>query len=82
MSLSASGLKVDVRSHAKGTGIPRRCRCGEGSIVRTSTTVTNPCRLFHCCPFGSKENNFHLFKWTDESMFDEVEDIEIVGDKI
>ena len=36
-------------------GIPRKCRCGAGSVIKTADTLKNPGRLFHCCPYGSKE---------------------------
>ncbi|XP_018474301.1 uncharacterized protein At4g04775-like [Raphanus sativus] len=56
-------------------GMPKACRCGEEAVIRTSGTVKNPGRLFHCCPYGSEEDKYHLFKWTDESMVEEIKDL-------
>ncbi|ESQ45465.1 hypothetical protein EUTSA_v10011039mg [Eutrema salsugineum] len=53
-------------------GMPNACRCGESSLIKTSGTSKNPGRLFHCCPKGSENDNYRLFKWTDESMVEEL----------
>ncbi|KAH0863738.1 hypothetical protein HID58_080949, partial [Brassica napus] len=46
----------------------------------TSTTVKNPGRLFHCCPMGSEMDKTHLFKWTDKSVVEEIEDFQDLFD--
>ncbi|CAN7015930.1 unnamed protein product, partial [Brassica oleracea var. botrytis] len=59
-------------------GFPKLCRCGEEVVIKTSGTVKNPGRLFHCCPHGSETDKFHLFKWTDESAVEEIEDLKVL----
>ncbi|XP_019089529.1 PREDICTED: uncharacterized protein At4g04775-like [Camelina sativa] len=59
----------------RGRGIPKKCRCGENAFLRTSKTVKNPGRLFYACPFADEKSHGHLFKWTDESMVEEIEDM-------
>ncbi|XP_018487836.1 uncharacterized protein At1g43920, Chloroplastic-like [Raphanus sativus] len=61
-----------VKSHR---GFPTHCPCGSRVSFRTSKTIANPGRLFHSCPYGNENNPQHLFKWTDESMVEEIEDI-------
>ncbi|KAL9830694.1 putative transcription factor GRF family [Arabidopsis thaliana] len=63
-------------------GLPIKCRCGAGSVVKTSETMKNPGRLFHCCPYGSKVDNGHLFKWTDIAMVEEIKEVECDVEKI
>ncbi|ESQ30870.1 hypothetical protein EUTSA_v10012038mg [Eutrema salsugineum] len=63
-------------------GIPKRCRCGERSIMRTSETYKNPGRLFYCCPSGSKEDKNHLFKWTDIARVEELGYVQSEVDKM
>ncbi|XP_033143272.1 uncharacterized protein At4g04775-like [Brassica rapa] len=64
-------------------GMPKTCRCGEASLIRTSKTYENPGRLFHCCPNGSKKEKNHLLKWTDEAVVEEIDDIkDSYGQKI
>ncbi|KAG2323740.1 hypothetical protein Bca52824_006468 [Brassica carinata] len=58
-----------------GRGFPTHCRCGARVSRHTSRTRTNPGRLFHSCPYGDENNRHHLFKWTDESMVEEIEDL-------
>ncbi|KAG7536808.1 Zinc finger GRF-type [Arabidopsis suecica] len=59
-------------------GFPTRCRCGETVKMGTSRTAKNPGRLFHSCPNGSAEDRwFHTFKWTDECMVEEIEDLKL-----
>ncbi|KAL9299017.1 hypothetical protein AtEden1_Chr2g0227471 [Arabidopsis thaliana] len=43
----------------RGRGIPIRCCCGEDVVLRTSKTNVRG----------------HLFRWTDETMVEEMEDI-------
>ncbi|CAH8256586.1 unnamed protein product [Arabidopsis lyrata] len=81
MSSSASS-GVSDRFSVRGRGIPRQCKCGQFSVIKTSNTLKNPGRLFHCCPNGSEENKHHLFKWTDISMVEEMEMVESVVEKI
>ncbi|XP_010440686.1 PREDICTED: uncharacterized protein At1g43920, Chloroplastic [Camelina sativa] len=59
----------------RGRGFPKKCRCGENAFLRTSKTVKNPRRLFNACPNGDENSRGHLFKWTDESMVEEIEDM-------
>ncbi|CAH8390341.1 unnamed protein product [Eruca vesicaria subsp. sativa] len=56
-------------------GIPAHCNCGARVSRNTSRTKNNPGRLFHSCPFGNEQNRSHVFKWTDESMVEEIEDL-------
>ncbi|XP_010430846.1 PREDICTED: uncharacterized protein At4g04775-like [Camelina sativa] len=79
-SSSSSGSSFTRRGTERG--IPRKCRCGVAFVVKTSETMNNLGRLFHCCSYGSKENNEHLFKWTDISMVEEMEEVESVVGKI
>nr|VDC99419.1 unnamed protein product [Brassica oleracea] len=65
---------------AKQRGIPTRCNCGEEVSRFTSTTVKNSGRLFHCCPMGSEKDKTHLFKWTDKSVVEEIEDFQDLFD--
>ncbi|KAG2299246.1 hypothetical protein Bca52824_035718 [Brassica carinata] len=43
--------------------------------MRTANTVRNPGRLFHSCPHGREWDWFHTFKWTDVSVYEEMEDM-------
>ncbi|KAF8091031.1 hypothetical protein N665_0458s0031 [Sinapis alba] len=74
MSSSRSG-NWRRRGGQKERGMPKSCRCGEASTIKTSGTAKNPGRLFHCCPNGSEGDKFHLFKWTDECMVEEIDDL-------
>ncbi|KAH0852556.1 hypothetical protein HID58_093939, partial [Brassica napus] len=65
---------------AKQRGIPTRCNCGEAVNRFTSKTIQNPGRLFHCCPLGSQKDKTHLFKWTDKSVVEEIEDFQDLFD--
>ncbi|XP_056841703.1 uncharacterized protein At1g43920, Chloroplastic-like [Raphanus sativus] len=67
-SLNSSNRQTNER------GIPTRCNCGKAVDRFTSNTVKNPGRLFHCCPMGSEKDKTHLFKWTDISVVEEIED--------
>ncbi|RID63442.1 hypothetical protein BRARA_E02451 [Brassica rapa] len=59
----------------RGRGIPKICRCGEAVVMRTANTARNPGRLFHSCPHGREGDWFHTFKWTDVSVYEEMEDM-------
>ncbi|KAF2546525.1 hypothetical protein F2Q70_00020198 [Brassica cretica] len=67
---------------AKQRGIPTRCNCGEAVSRFTSKIVKNPGRLFHCCPMGSQKDKTHLFKWTDKSVVEEIEDFQDLFDML
>ncbi|XP_048604794.1 uncharacterized protein LOC125582243 [Brassica napus] len=54
-------------------GTPKQCWCGEPCYISTSGTATNRGRLYYCC--GKGYNKRHLFKWADECLVEEVEDI-------
>ncbi|XP_020871428.1 uncharacterized protein At4g04775-like [Arabidopsis lyrata subsp. lyrata] len=56
-------------------GFPKNCRCGEPIVMKTSNTARNPGRLFHACPFGDNDNRYHVFKWTDSCMVEEIQDL-------
>ncbi|CAH8354286.1 unnamed protein product [Eruca vesicaria subsp. sativa] len=43
------------------------------AVIKTSRTGKNPTCLFHCCPYGSENDKFHLFSWTNECMVEEIE---------
>ncbi|KAL0735165.1 hypothetical protein Bca4012_011375 [Brassica carinata] len=62
-----------------GRGFPISCGCGARVSRRTSRTKTktNLGRLFYSCPYGDEHNPNHLFKWTDESMVEEIEDMKV-----
>ncbi|KAH0897946.1 hypothetical protein HID58_047514 [Brassica napus] len=64
----------------KQRGIFTRCNCGEAAALFTSKTVKNPGRLFHSCPMGSDKEKTHLFKWTDRSVVEEIEDFQELVD--
>ncbi|KAF8106169.1 hypothetical protein N665_0146s0015, partial [Sinapis alba] len=57
-------------------GMPKQCLCGESSNIFTSGSATNPGRLYYCCAKGSHKR--YLFKWADECLVEEVEDIKSV----
>ncbi|ESQ52492.1 hypothetical protein EUTSA_v10017745mg [Eutrema salsugineum] len=60
----------------QGRGFPKRCRCGETVVMKTSGTAKNPGRLFHACPHRKEGDNwYHTFKWTDTCMVEELEDL-------
>ncbi|KAG2266599.1 hypothetical protein Bca52824_073678 [Brassica carinata] len=65
---------------AKQRGIHTRCNCGEAVSHFTSKTVRNLGRLFHRCPMGSEMDKTHLFKWTDKSVVEEIEDFQDLFD--
>ncbi|KAF8110125.1 hypothetical protein N665_0087s0006 [Sinapis alba] len=52
---------------------PKQCWCGESSNIFTSGSATNPGRLYFCCAKGYHKR--YLFKWTNECLVEEVEDI-------
>ncbi|XP_013713589.1 uncharacterized protein At4g04775-like [Brassica napus] len=54
-------------------GTPKQCWCGEPCYISTSGTTTNPGRLYYCR--GKGYNKRYLFKWADECLVEEVEDI-------
>ncbi|XP_048605820.1 uncharacterized protein LOC125583227 [Brassica napus] len=39
-------------------------------------TVKNPGRLFHSCLMGSEKDKTNMFKWTDRSVVEEIEDFQ------
>ncbi|ESQ44840.1 hypothetical protein EUTSA_v10003330mg [Eutrema salsugineum] len=63
-------------------GFPSHCICGERGRMLTSKTVTNPGRLFFACRYGDEKNRYHLFKWADESMVEEIEDMKLKIDDL
>ncbi|KAH0860371.1 hypothetical protein HID58_088632, partial [Brassica napus] len=65
---------------AKQRGIPTKCDCGEAVSCFTSKTIKNMGRLFHCCPLGSQKDKTHLFKWTDKSVVEKIEDFQDLFD--
>ncbi|XP_018443696.2 uncharacterized protein At4g04775-like [Raphanus sativus] len=77
---SVNSSSVSRDRVAKQRGIPRRCNCGKAVSCFTSRTVENPGRLFHSCPLGSKQDKTHLFKWTDKSVVEEIEDFQDLFD--
>ncbi|KAL0723144.1 hypothetical protein Bca4012_037743 [Brassica carinata] len=77
---SANSSSNSTVGLAKQRGIPRSCNCGEVVSCFTSRTVRNPGRLFHCCPMGSEKDKSHLFKWTDKSVVEEIEDFQELFD--
>ncbi|XP_013669057.1 uncharacterized protein At4g04775-like [Brassica napus] len=54
-------------------GTPKQCWCGEPCYISTPGTFTNPGRFYYCC--GKEYNKRHLFKWADECLVEEVDDI-------
>ncbi|KAG5375465.1 hypothetical protein IGI04_040061, partial [Brassica rapa subsp. trilocularis] len=57
-------------------GTPKECWCGAPSDIFTSGNETNPGILYYCCAKGYHKS--HLFKWSDECLVEEVEDIKAV----
>ncbi|KAF8082636.1 hypothetical protein N665_0817s0010 [Sinapis alba] len=82
MSLSTNSGVTGFLRNGDGGGIPRNCRCGAKSKILTSESVKNPGKLFYRCPYGSKENKNHLFKWTDIAMVEEIEEVETVLENV
>ncbi|XP_020869481.1 uncharacterized protein At1g43920, Chloroplastic-like [Arabidopsis lyrata subsp. lyrata] len=78
----SSGMNGSFNRRGAERGLPKKCRCGAESVIKTADTLKNPGRLFHCCPYGSKEDNGHLFKWTDIAMVEEMKEVEGVVEKI
>ncbi|XP_010506945.1 PREDICTED: uncharacterized protein At4g04775-like [Camelina sativa] len=67
----------------QGRGFPTRCRCGEAVRIGMSRTAKNPGRLFHSCPRRSEETQwYHTFKWTDQCMVEEIEDLKLKMDNV
>ncbi|KAL1224646.1 hypothetical protein V5N11_001086 [Cardamine amara subsp. amara] len=56
-------------------GFSKYCRCGKPVVMKTSNTDRNLGRLFHACPFGEPDNRYHVFKWMDTCMVQEIEDL-------
>ncbi|KAL0650966.1 hypothetical protein Bca4012_093657 [Brassica carinata] len=77
---SANSSSTRTDRVAKQRGIPTRCNCGEAVSLFTSNTVKNPGRLFHRCPMGSEKDKTHLFKWTDKSVVEEIENFQDLFD--
>ncbi|KAH0880057.1 hypothetical protein HID58_067451, partial [Brassica napus] len=77
---SANSSSTPTDRVAKQRGIPTRCNCGEAVSRFTSNRVKNPGRLFHRCPMGSEKDKSHLFKWTDKSVVEEIEDFQDLFD--
>ncbi|KAL0749454.1 hypothetical protein Bca101_031457 [Brassica carinata] len=71
-SSCVSGNSYRRRLNTK-RGTPKQCWCGEPCYISTSGTATSPGRLYCCC--GKGYNKRHLFKWADECLVEEVEDI-------
>ncbi|KAF8091631.1 hypothetical protein N665_0440s0001 [Sinapis alba] len=77
MSANWSRNKVE-----RERGFPSSCKkCGEASVIFTSKTTKNPGRLFHGCPNDNEEDKNHLFKWTDEYVVEEIEDMKRLYDE-
>ncbi|KAL0734183.1 hypothetical protein Bca4012_010393 [Brassica carinata] len=57
-------------------GTSKECWCGQSAKLFTFGSVTNPGRLYYCCARGYHKR--HLFKWVDECLVEEVEDIKPV----
>ncbi|XP_033145998.1 uncharacterized protein At4g04775-like [Brassica rapa] len=57
-------------------GTPKQCWCGEPAELCTSASRANPGRLYYCCRKGYIKR--HLFKWADECLVEEVEDMKSV----
>ncbi|XP_018467536.1 uncharacterized protein At1g43920, Chloroplastic-like [Raphanus sativus] len=53
-------------------GFPSNCGCGAGITTFTSGTQENPGRPFFRCETRGED---HLFKWVEEAMLEEVEDV-------
>ncbi|KAH0879014.1 hypothetical protein HID58_066408 [Brassica napus] len=57
-------------------GMSKQCWCGEPSDNFTSGSATNLGKLYYCC--AKRYHKRHLFKWVDECLVEEVEDIKSV----
>ncbi|KAG5414855.1 hypothetical protein IGI04_002422, partial [Brassica rapa subsp. trilocularis] len=74
-SLYVSGNTYFHRRHVE-RGTPKHCWCGEPAELCTSASRANPGRLYYCCRKGYIKR--HLFKWADECLVEEVEDMKSV----
>ncbi|XP_024014389.1 uncharacterized protein At1g43920, Chloroplastic-like [Eutrema salsugineum] len=61
-------------------GFPSKCMCGSEVTIYTSKTQENPGRPFFRCITKRKVcvNLGHLFKWVEDSVYEEVEDVKSV----
>ncbi|KAL1212272.1 hypothetical protein V5N11_026967 [Cardamine amara subsp. amara] len=53
-------------------GFQEKYEFGRKIIIYTSKSKSNPGRPFYCCP--TLPNRDHLFKWVEETVFEEVQD--------
>lgn len=51
LSFSSSITVFEDLMNNRKRGFPKRFRCGEPVVMKTSTTAKNPVKLFHACPF-------------------------------
>ncbi|XP_048615704.1 uncharacterized protein At4g04775-like [Brassica napus] len=63
--------------------MPKTCRCGEEAVIKTSGTAKNlggSSIVVHMDPKSVVfvKDKYHLFKWTDESMVEEIKDINVM----
>ncbi|XP_010480697.1 PREDICTED: uncharacterized protein At4g04775-like [Camelina sativa] len=55
-------------------GIPAVCYCGERPNLQPSFTRTNPGRLHYTCR-NREDGDYHIFKWWDEAMMEELKTV-------
>lgn len=56
-------------------GMFKICRCGEVFLIRILKIYENLGRFFYCCLNGLKKEKNYLFKWIDEVVVEEIDDI-------
>ncbi|XP_010445837.1 PREDICTED: uncharacterized protein At4g04775-like [Camelina sativa] len=78
-NVSASSTGTSTRTRVRVTGIPKLCWCGENIVEKTSRTNGNPFRRYFQCAYAATkklENDDHVFKWVDEAMINEIEQLD------
>ncbi|XP_020876125.1 uncharacterized protein At4g04775-like [Arabidopsis lyrata subsp. lyrata] len=64
-------------------GIPKKCHCESPIVQKISRSVPNPYRRYYRCAYAAQmklENDNHVFKWLDEALVDEIEQLDFQVD--
>ncbi|XP_023633548.1 uncharacterized protein At4g04775-like [Capsella rubella] len=76
----ASGIICGNSSNRRRfPGIPKKCHCGSPIVDIISRSIPNPCRRYYRCEYAYDRrlvNDGHVFKWVDEALVDEVEQLD------
>ncbi|QHO02058.1 uncharacterized protein DS421_13g420590 [Arachis hypogaea] len=51
----------------------RTCFCRLKTVIKKSSTLENPGRLFHTCPRYGKGSHCNYFSWVDDNEYDAFE---------